>query len=67
MLSHDNISWTVYSAVVELKIEPNAEIVVSFLPLNHIAAQMIDIWMPMLSQVKKLKSHSALIMIYKKI
>ncbi|XP_068175883.1 LOW QUALITY PROTEIN: long-chain-fatty-acid--CoA ligase ACSBG2-like [Antennarius striatus] len=47
MLSHDNITWTALSVsrYANLK-EPhlNQEVVVSYLPLSHIAAQMIDIW-----------------------
>ncbi|KAM5193091.1 long-chain-fatty-acid--CoA ligase ACSBG2 isoform 2-T2 [Mantella aurantiaca] len=50
MLSHDNITWTAAAAgkVVRLR-EANdlQEIVVSYLPLSHIAAQMIDIWLTM--------------------
>lgn len=51
MLSHDNIAWTVFMAAVELKLEPNAEVLVSYLPLNHIAAQLMDVWLIMLCQV----------------
>nr|XP_060640726.1 long-chain-fatty-acid--CoA ligase ACSBG2 [Anolis sagrei ordinatus] len=51
MLSHDNITWTARAAgeFVNL-IEGTAqqqEVVVSYLPLSHIAAQMIDIWLPL--------------------
>ncbi|XP_069071792.1 long-chain-fatty-acid--CoA ligase ACSBG2 isoform X2 [Pleurodeles waltl] len=50
MLSHDNITWTAAAAgkSVSLREAPDhQEIVVSYLPLSHIAAQMIDIWLPM--------------------
>jgi len=45
MLSHDNIFWTVVVACKEvLKLKYGNETVVSYLPLSHIAGQMIDIW-----------------------
>ncbi|XP_069505657.1 long-chain-fatty-acid--CoA ligase ACSBG2 isoform X2 [Ambystoma mexicanum] len=50
MLSHDNITWTAAAAgkTVHLKeATDQQEIVVSYLPLSHIAAQMIDVWLPM--------------------
>ncbi|XP_066491019.1 long-chain-fatty-acid--CoA ligase ACSBG2 [Tiliqua scincoides] len=49
MLSHDNITWTARAAgqYVGLKKPPESqEVVVSYLPLSHVAAQMIDIWLP---------------------
>ncbi|KAK9408896.1 long-chain-fatty-acid-CoA ligase ACSBG2-like [Crotalus adamanteus] len=49
MLSHDNITWTARAAgeYVHLKTAlEGQESVVSYLPLSHIAAQMIDIWLP---------------------
>ncbi|XP_038155657.1 long-chain-fatty-acid--CoA ligase ACSBG2-like [Cyprinodon tularosa] len=44
MLSHDNITWT--ARTVSKVINPNCgeEVLVSYLPLSHVAAQMIDIW-----------------------
>ncbi|XP_068599569.1 long-chain-fatty-acid--CoA ligase ACSBG2 [Brachionichthys hirsutus] len=50
MLSHDNITWTALSVSrhANLTEAPQAqEVVVSYLPLSHIAAQMIDIWIVM--------------------
>ncbi|KAF7654748.1 hypothetical protein LDENG_00065410 [Lucifuga dentata] len=50
MLSHDNITWTALSTSrhVNLTDAPvSQEVVVSYLPLSHIAAQMIDIWVTM--------------------
>lgn len=46
MISHDNITWTTRAAarVVDLTSE---DVEVSYLPLSHIAAQMLDIHMPM--------------------
>ncbi|XP_068175831.1 long-chain-fatty-acid--CoA ligase ACSBG2-like isoform X2 [Antennarius striatus] len=50
MLSHDNVTWTALSVSrhASLTEAPQAqEVVVSYLPLSHIAAQMIDIWIIM--------------------
>uniref|UniRef100_A0A8C6EWS8 long-chain-fatty-acid--CoA ligase n=1 Tax=Marmota marmota marmota TaxID=9994 RepID=A0A8C6EWS8_MARMA len=38
MLSHDNITWMAGAV--------HQEVVVSYLPLSHIAAQMMDMWVP---------------------
>lgn len=50
MLSHDNLTWTATSTCrhVRLTEAPQSqEVVVSYLPLSHIAAQMVDIWVTM--------------------
>ncbi|XP_059107994.1 long-chain-fatty-acid--CoA ligase ACSBG2-like [Peromyscus eremicus] len=50
MLSHDNITWTAGAMKRELDLSyasGSQEIIVSYLPLSHIAAQMMDIWMPL--------------------
>ncbi|KAJ7308196.1 hypothetical protein JRQ81_008714 [Phrynocephalus forsythii] len=49
MLSHDNITWTARAGgefVSLSKATERQEVVVSYLPLSHVAAQMIDIWLP---------------------
>ncbi|XP_004482294.1 long-chain-fatty-acid--CoA ligase ACSBG2-like isoform X2 [Dasypus novemcinctus] len=49
MLSHDNITWTAGAVARECNLyypPENQEVVVSYLPLSHIAAQMMDIWLP---------------------
>ncbi|XP_042336359.1 long-chain-fatty-acid--CoA ligase ACSBG2 [Sceloporus undulatus] len=49
MLSHDNITWTARAGgqfVGVTTATEQQEVVVSYLPLSHIAAQMIDIWLP---------------------
>ncbi|XP_039321945.2 long-chain-fatty-acid--CoA ligase ACSBG2 isoform X2 [Saimiri boliviensis] len=46
MLSHDNITWTAGAVAKDLKLTEKHEMVVSYLPLSHIAAQMMDIWVP---------------------
>ncbi|XP_041862858.1 long-chain-fatty-acid--CoA ligase ACSBG2 isoform X2 [Melanotaenia boesemani] len=50
MLSHDNITWTALSTGKHVHLtDANVaqELVVSYLPLSHIAAQMVDIWVTM--------------------
>ncbi|TRY98417.1 hypothetical protein DNTS_017963 [Danionella cerebrum] len=50
MLSHDNLTWTAFSTSQHVSLtdaDKLQEVVVSYLPLSHIAAQMIDIWLPM--------------------
>ncbi|CAI9577656.1 unnamed protein product [Staurois parvus] len=50
MLSHDNITWTAAAAGKTVRLREatdQQEMVVSYLPLSHIAAQMIDIWLTM--------------------
>eukprot|EP01006_Ploeotia_vitrea_P029919 TRINITY_DN62381_c0_g2_i1.p1 TRINITY_DN62381_c0_g2~~TRINITY_DN62381_c0_g2_i1.p1 ORF type:complete len:650 (+),score=8.69 TRINITY_DN62381_c0_g2_i1:69-2018(+) len=43
MLSHDNITWTVKSYLDNYLIMDHTERGISYLPLSHIAAQMMDI------------------------
>ncbi|XP_044051319.1 long-chain-fatty-acid--CoA ligase ACSBG2-like isoform X2 [Siniperca chuatsi] len=45
MLSHDNLIWTSRRAATVLNIYYGEEVVVSYLPLSHVAAQMFDMWM----------------------
>ncbi|XP_039891054.1 long-chain-fatty-acid--CoA ligase ACSBG2 [Simochromis diagramma] len=50
MLSHDNLTWTAYSTAKHVSLTAASqaqEVVVSYLPLSHIAAQMVDIWISM--------------------
>ncbi|XP_028270315.1 long-chain-fatty-acid--CoA ligase ACSBG2-like isoform X2 [Parambassis ranga] len=44
MLSHDNLTWTARTADGLLGSSVAQEVLVSYLPLSHIAAQMVDIW-----------------------
>jgi hypothetical protein len=44
MLSHDNIYWTALTASEFIKMREFVEVIVSYLPLSHVAANMIDIW-----------------------
>ncbi|XP_077391045.1 long-chain-fatty-acid--CoA ligase ACSBG2 isoform X2 [Festucalex cinctus] len=50
MLSHDNLTWTALSTGRHVGLtyaNESQEVVVSYLPLSHIAAQMVDIWLTM--------------------
>ncbi|XP_058394027.1 long-chain-fatty-acid--CoA ligase ACSBG2 isoform X1 [Diceros bicornis minor] len=50
MLSHDNITWLAGTAARDCGLShapQRQEVVVSYLPLSHIAAQMMDVWIPM--------------------
>uniref|UniRef100_A0A674BFP9 Long-chain-fatty-acid--CoA ligase ACSBG2 n=1 Tax=Salmo trutta TaxID=8032 RepID=A0A674BFP9_SALTR len=50
MLSHDNLTWTAFAVGRHVRLTEatkSQEIVVSYLPLSHIAAQMVDIWVTM--------------------
>ncbi|XP_077440942.1 long-chain-fatty-acid--CoA ligase ACSBG2 isoform X2 [Vanacampus margaritifer] len=50
MLSHDNLTWTALATgrhVCLTDATEFQEVVVSYLPLSHIAAQMVDIWVTM--------------------
>ncbi|XP_040393107.1 long-chain-fatty-acid--CoA ligase ACSBG2 isoform X5 [Cygnus olor] len=48
MLSHDNLTWTSLAAgrsITLAEATEKQELVVSYLPLSHVAAQMTDIWL----------------------
>eukprot|EP00095_Tigriopus_kingsejongensis_P001784 maker-scaffold225_size250570-snap-gene-1.15 protein:Tk01784 transcript:maker-scaffold225_size250570-snap-gene-1.15-mRNA-1 annotation:"long-chain-fatty-acid-- ligase acsbg2-like isoform 1" len=45
MLSHDNIVYTTQTLMTMYDFKSQAETIVSYLPLNHIAAQIIDLWL----------------------
>lgn len=45
MLSHDNFTWDAYSFTVHLdNLQMGKEVIVSYLPLSHVAAQIVDIF-----------------------
>jgi len=44
MLSHDNITWTCFQAGSSLDLNYGEELLVSYLPLSHVAAQVNDMW-----------------------
>ncbi|XP_054418102.1 long-chain-fatty-acid--CoA ligase ACSBG2 [Pteronotus mesoamericanus] len=50
MLSHDNITWLAGTVARDCSLScapEKQEVAVSYLPLSHIAAQMMDVWVPM--------------------
>jgi long-chain-fatty-acid--CoA ligase ACSBG len=47
MLSHDNITWTTTRMTQDYLELNQADRIVSYLPLSHIAAQLIDIYVPL--------------------
>ncbi|KAK1174416.1 long-chain-fatty-acid--CoA ligase ACSBG2-like [Acipenser oxyrinchus oxyrinchus] len=48
MLSHDNLTWTAEAAGKTVNLgNGTEECIISYLPLSHIAAQLIDIWISM--------------------
>lgn len=47
MLSHDNITWTTRAAGTQAGLNYAEEIVISYLPLSHAAAQVNDMWLCM--------------------
>ena len=44
MLSHDNIYWTCMVAHDWIQMRECREVIVSYLPLSHVAGNMLDIW-----------------------
>ena len=44
MISHDNITWTAQNIIDHYMVLDHTERVVSYLPLSHIAAQLIDVY-----------------------
>lgn len=49
MLSHDNMIWTAKMIVRFTQISLDTEMTVSYLPLSHIAAQLLDMYIPIIS------------------
>ena len=47
MLSHDNVVFTSMAAGNHINLQFGKEQTISFLPLSHIAAQLLDIYMPL--------------------
>lgn len=48
MLSHQNLAWTASCAVTFLEFSPR-DVLVSYLPLSHIAEQMLSLYVPVSS------------------
>lgn len=49
MISHDNITWIVSVCIEMTGVREGSEVLLSFLPLSHAAAQAIDIHLPIAS------------------
>lgn len=47
MLSHDNVTWTANASATVTELKHGEEVVVSYLPLSHVAAQVYDLWICM--------------------
>lgn len=47
MISHDNVTWTTRDLLDSIPFLNHTERIVSYLPLSHIAAQIIDVHAPM--------------------
>jgi len=45
LLSQDNLTWTCASAIEHFRIRYGEESIISYLPLSHIVAQFVDIWL----------------------
>ena len=44
MLSHDNLYYAAMTAIQDLRLQKKNEVLVSYLPLSHIAGNIVDIW-----------------------
>ncbi|XP_076178092.1 acyl-CoA synthetase bubblegum family member 1 isoform X2 [Ptiloglossa arizonensis] len=44
MLSHDNLTYDAQSIIKTLRFSEESEVLVSYLPLSHVAAQVVDIY-----------------------
>ncbi|KAJ8936507.1 hypothetical protein NQ314_012371, partial [Rhamnusium bicolor] len=47
MVSHDNFTWDALAITERLSIERGNEVIVTYLPLSHVAAQVVDIYVVM--------------------
>lgn len=47
MLSHDNLTWDALAISERVDMHEGKEVIVSFLPLSHVAAQVVDIYLTM--------------------
>lgn len=47
MLSHDNLIWTATVCGRQAKLVPCDDVLVSYLPLSHVAAQILDMFIPL--------------------
>lgn len=47
MLSHDNLTWTARAGCEQCHLRMGQEVFISYLPLSHVAAQVLDIYATM--------------------
>ncbi|KAJ8973273.1 hypothetical protein NQ317_019539 [Molorchus minor] len=47
MLNHDNLTWDALAITERLTLDRGSEFIVSYLPLSHVAAQVMDIYVSM--------------------
>eukprot|EP00051_Salpingoeca_urceolata_P028462 m.486986 g.486986 ORF g.486986 m.486986 type:complete len:856 (+) comp24725_c0_seq1:265-2832(+) len=47
LLSHDNITWHSRALAEGLGLQPAQDQVASYLPLNHMMSQMLELWVPL--------------------
>lgn len=47
MLSHDNVIWTATICGLHAQLERCGDVLVSYLPLSHVAAQILDMFIPL--------------------
>ena len=50
MISHDNIRWCAFSAKSLVEMRTKKEVIISYLPLSHVAANLLDIWVAISGQ-----------------
>ena len=48
MLTHDNLTWDAIAISERLDLKQGLEVLVSYLPLSHVAAQVVDIYITLL-------------------
>ncbi|XP_047506130.1 long-chain-fatty-acid--CoA ligase ACSBG2 isoform X3 [Pieris napi] len=52
MLSHDNLTWDAHTCTLRVNnVQPAVDRIISYLPLSHVAAQVIDIYITLGSAV----------------
>ncbi|CAK9296945.1 unnamed protein product [Gordionus sp. m RMFG-2023] len=47
MISHDNLTWTSRQVAVMIKVRDHKEVLLTYLPLSHVAAQIVDMYLVM--------------------
>ena len=71
LMSQDNITWTCASAAATYRLREGSEVLISFLPLSHIVAQVMitlknlyfRLFMPMFLVIKYLKFNLSFVLL----